>query len=153
MKAKLANGAIAKYPYTLRDLKADNRNVMFPADFDDWASFDCVAVTQAAEPAYDAATQTIIPANAPQLVNGAWVDGWIISDLSAEEIAEKAATEAHRADRDALKADNAVAALLKARPAQINSYIDANVTNLAEARAVLKILARAIAVLSHSIMR
>lgn len=57
------------------------------------------------------------------------------------------------ADQQALKDDSQVRALLRARPAQIDSYIDNNVTDLASAKAVLKILGRAVAVLGARIIK
>jgi hypothetical protein len=48
-----------------------------------------------------------------------------------------------------LKADSAIQALRTRTPAQVDSWIDANVVDLASARAVLKILARVLALLAR----
>jgi hypothetical protein len=51
--------------------------------------------------------------------------------------------------RNALRVDAAVQALRTRTPAQVDSWIDANVTDLASAREVLKILARVLALLAR----
>ena len=48
-----------------------------------------------------------------------------------------------------LKADAAIQALRTRTPAQVDAWIDANVVDLASARAVLKILARVLALLAR----
>jgi len=48
-----------------------------------------------------------------------------------------------------LKADAAVQALRTRTPAQCDAWLDQNVTDLASARAVLKILARILALLAR----
>ena len=59
------------------------------------------------------------------------------------ELAEQAAILA------TLKADAAVQALRTRTPAQVDAWIDAQVNSLADARAVLKILARILALLAR----
>lgn len=57
-----------------------------------------------------------------------------------------------REDAAALRSDASVRALLRARHTGIDAYIDGNVTSLAEAKDVLKILAKAVAVLTSRII-
>lgn len=57
------------------------------------------------------------------------------------EIAQAAEDES---DRQGIIGDNAIRALITARPVQINNYIDNNVNNLEQAKTVLKILAKAV---------
>lgn len=52
-----------------------------------------------------------------------------------------------RARRTALRTDNVITALADATPAQVDAFIDANVTDLASARRVLKALAKAVSLL------
>jgi len=68
---------------------------------------------------------------------------------SAAEIAALAELAAQAAIRAELKADAAVQALRNRTPAECAAWIDANVTDLASARAVLKILARILALLAR----
>jgi len=70
---------------------------------------------------------------------------------------EEAATTAHRTayqqNLAALKDNQQARQLLKATPEQIDSYIDTNVTNLASAKEVLKMLAKAVSVLAHEVYK
>jgi len=79
MQAKITNGQI-QYPYTLSNLRRDNRNTMFPADFTDWEAWGCVAVVATEKPAGD-----IVIEGTPEFVNGAWRQTWIVSGFSVEQ--------------------------------------------------------------------
>ena len=68
---------------------------------------------------------------------------------SAAEIAAQAELDAQGAIRAELKADSAIQALRTRTPAQVDAWIENNVTTLAEARTVLKILARILALLAR----
>jgi uncharacterized protein (DUF111 family) len=72
--------------------------------------------------------------------------------VEAEEL-RKADQTAYQQNFDALKANQQARQLLKATPAQIDSYIETNVTNLASAKEVLKLLAKAVSVLAHEVYR
>lgn len=52
-------------------------------------------------------------------------------------------------DRAAIRGDIGLRALIARRPDQIDGYIEDNVRNLAEAKAVLKMLAKAVALLGR----
>jgi len=84
------------------------------------------------------------------------IDAYSESFRQSEDIETQAAKSALEATRQEdialLKADSQVLRLLKASPVQINRYIDNNVTNLTEAKAVLKVLAKACAVLASTII-
>ena len=150
MYAKVINGEVTKFPYTLKDAKADYPNVSFPKDIsvipeDTLNIHNIFSVTQQPDPVYDPATHYLVQGT-PVNENGAWVVTQVVTAKSAETLAQEAKAAAEAADKTALSADSQVRNLLTARPAAINSYIDANVTNLAQAKEVLKILARAVAV-------
>jgi len=68
---------------------------------------------------------------------------------SQAELDAKAELDAQAAIRATLKADAAVQALRNRTPAECAAWIDANVTDIASARAVLKILARILALLAR----
>jgi hypothetical protein len=76
---------------------------------------------------------------------------------TAEEIAAREALHAHRTayqqNFDALKENQQARQLLKATPEQIDGYIETNVTNLASAKEVLKLLAKAVSVLAHEVYK
>jgi len=52
-----------------------------------------------------------------------------------------------------LKADAAIQALRGRTPAQVDAWVESNVTTLAEARTVLKILARIVALLARQMLK
>jgi len=148
--AKVVNGVLERFPYTLPELKSDNPNISFSggATLDDVAEFGVVAVTQQPDPAFNAATHRLVQGT-PVLSGSDWVVTRVVTALTAAELT--AVIDA--ADRDAIRADAAVLSLLQARPAQINSYIATNVTDLNSAKEVLKILARALAVVAQATLR
>lgn len=68
---------------------------------------------------------------------------------SAEEIAAQAEQDARRTIAAALRQDAALQALRLLTPAQVDSYIDANVVDLASVRVVLKRLAKIVVLLAR----
>lgn len=138
--------------YSLGQLKLDNPNVSFPAVIPEatLASYDTFPYVDAAVPAYDEATQNIALGAVLDSGGGNWVREWDITAKTAQEQTDYTKNQDREADLAALKADSQVATVLKKRPGEINSYIEANVTNLTEAKEVLKIYGRALAVLAHT---
>jgi len=67
-----------------------------------------------------------------------------ITALEAEEAVEQAALQEIEGDNDAIKNTSAIRALVTARPAQIDNWIDNNVTDINSTKQVLKILAKAV---------
>lgn len=150
MYARVSGTTLEKFPYTLRDLKADNPQVSFTTatTLDDVAQYGVVAVSQEPDPVFDPATEKLVQ-GVPVLDLGTWKVRRVVELLSADEIAEYEFQQ----DEAAVKVDAEVLALLKARPAQINNYIENNVTDLDSAKTVLKILARAVSVLANRTLR
>lgn len=103
MFAKINNGQAQKYPYTLGMLRKDNPNVSFPKNISDetLAQFGVVRVSPKEKPAYDHTKNVSVTV---EQVNGSWVEKWVSTNLSAEEIAERVANESAnvRAERDEL---------------------------------------------------
>ena len=101
MYAKLNNGQLQKYPYTMGMLRKDNHNVSFPKVMTDeiFAQFGVVRVTPTPRPEYDHTKEFNVVA---EQVNGAWVEKWVATDVSAEEIAQRTADQANnvRAERN-----------------------------------------------------
>ena len=77
----------------------------------------------------------------------------IVPVISPAEQAARAEIAAQHAIIATLKADAAVQALRTRTPAQVDAWVDSNVTTLAEARAVLKILARIVALLARQMLK
>jgi hypothetical protein len=70
----------------------------------------------------------------------------VVTPAEQAALDELAARDAIRAE---LRLDAAVQALRTRTPAQVDAWLDANVTDLSSARAVLKILARILALLAR----
>jgi len=83
MKAKIENGQLAKYPYSLSDLRKENPNTMFPNDFEDWGDFGVVEVTPTERPVGDVVTEID-----PVFQNGEWVQQWSSRAHTSGELAE-----------------------------------------------------------------
>jgi hypothetical protein len=102
MFAKLNNGQLEKYPYTIGMLRKDNHNVSFPKNIsdEDLARFNVVRVASTPRPADDHTKNFSLTV---EQVNGSWVERWIATDASAEEIAERTEMQANnvRSARDA----------------------------------------------------
>ena len=84
------NQTVEKFPYSIGDLRRDNRNTSFPRNpseqmLADWNVFP---VKDRPAPAFDPATENCNQTN-PTLENGEWVMTWQVSPASAEEIAER----------------------------------------------------------------
>lgn len=86
MYAKITNGVVEKYPYSIGDLRKDNKNVSFPANpsNETLAEWNVYPVVSTAEPSYDMATQRLVWGT-PVLTNGQWTHAWQTVALSAEE--------------------------------------------------------------------
>ena len=107
MFAKLNNGQLQKYPYTLGMLRKENHNVSFPKNIsdDDLARFGVVRVASTPRPADDHTKDFSVTA---EQVGGAWVEKWVATNVSAEEVANRTANQATnvRAERDRLLAES-----------------------------------------------
>ena len=107
MYAKLNNGQLQKYPYTLGMLRKDNHNVSFPKVLDDatLARFGVVRVASTPRPADDHTKNFSVTA---EQVGNAWVEKWVATNVSAEEVANRTANQATnvRAERDRLLAQS-----------------------------------------------
>lgn len=94
MFAKLQNGQIAQYPYTVQQLCEDNPNISFPANLDDatLARFDTVRVVITGQPEHDKISESVV--EIPPVFNVArsrWEQDWDIIPASAEEAAQRKA--------------------------------------------------------------
>jgi hypothetical protein len=101
MFAKLNNGQLQKYPYTMGMLRKDHHNVSFPKVLDDatLARFNVARVASTPRPADDHTKDFSVTA---EQVGGAWVEKWVATNVSAEEVANRTANQASnvRAERD-----------------------------------------------------
>jgi hypothetical protein len=137
--AKVIDGAVVTYPYTISMLKADNPQVSFPRDpssirIEDW---NVVAVEAVARPAPSSLSVNVVE-DTPALVDGVWRQAWKEVAASADEIAQRTQ---EAADADVLastKADAFVQQFIAMTPAEVVAYVEANVTNIASTKTLLK---------------
>ena len=105
MYAKLNNGQVERYPYTIGQLRKDHRNVSFPKVMSDevLAQFNMVKVAPTERPADDYTKNFTVTA---AQVGGAWVEKWVSTSATQDEITERTSNKAAqvRAERDALLA-------------------------------------------------
>lgn len=90
--AKIQDGAVVRYPYTLADLAADHPCTSFPEIISPTtlAEFGVMEVVQAGPPAHDALTQTAEEAP-PVLSDGVWTQAWTLRAATATERDARAA--------------------------------------------------------------
>ena len=76
MFAKVSNGAVERFPYTISDLRRDNPNVSFPATVPDaeLASYGVERVTPATAPSINTLTHRL--ERSCELVDGVWTEVW-----------------------------------------------------------------------------
>ena len=101
MYAKIKDGSVEKYPYSITDLKQDNPNVSFPKVLDSTVlnSFGTYEVVTDSKPTYSSVTQTINKKSTPELVSGKWTLKWEVIDKPQEDIdQEKADAQAEIRD-------------------------------------------------------
>ena len=104
--AKISNGQVEMYPYSIRNLKADNPQTSFPKDLSEefLAQYGMEPVTFSEPPLYDGRTQGIGQEFTPKLTGGDWVIGYTTEDKSEEEVADfdNLTASSNRAVRDEL---------------------------------------------------
>jgi hypothetical protein len=84
------NQTVEKFPYSIGDLRRDNRNTSFPRNPSEemLAAWNVFPVKDRPAPAFDPATENCNQVN-PTLENNEWVMTWEVTPASVEEIAER----------------------------------------------------------------
>ena len=94
--------------YTIGKLRKDNPNTSFPRSIPEatLAAYDVYPYTRADQPDFDQRTQKLDVDSITQ-IDGAWVEGWSVTDKTAEEITayDDAMALGVRAKRDELLAE------------------------------------------------
>jgi hypothetical protein len=106
MFAKITNGAVDKFPYSVGELRRDNPNTSFPKQISEtvMADFGMVAVSQKPVPDFDPMTHFAEFGPVPVNEGGQWFLLPTVRELSAAQIAERDASlaSAVRSQRDRL---------------------------------------------------
>jgi hypothetical protein len=105
MYAKIQNGNVIQYPYTVQDLRNDNPQTSFPAspNAETLASFDVFPVVSTGAQ-YDQATQVATQEGCEyNAAKQRWETSWVVRDKTTEELqaevdANAAQVEAQRAE-------------------------------------------------------
>lgn len=102
MFALIENGAVAKYPYSVRQLRADNPQTSFPEamSMDALAEWGVLPVYPTDAPQVDH-TKNVTEGD-PELIDGSWVQVWVVADATEEQVAERETSQWNevRADRN-----------------------------------------------------
>lgn len=139
MYALIINNTVSKYPYTVSQLRKDNPQVSFPKEpplslLSEYGVTEVLTVVKP-EPS-DPVTKNVIEVT-PTFVGGRWTQTWEEIDATAEEIADRQRVITNQTHKEAIKSDNFVQTFIQMTPAQVETYINNNTSNLVEARALL----------------
>lgn len=90
-----SNNSVLKFPYSLEELRSDNPQTSFAwemraGELAEWGVF---AVEEENAPAFNKQIEAI-ELQSPSLVNGVWVQGWLVVAASAEEIERRNTAQA-----------------------------------------------------------
>jgi hypothetical protein len=134
---------------TLSSLRTVYPNVSFPKipSEEALAEYDIYPL-QETFPIYDSATQ-VAAEGTPVLDAGVWKQSWTIRTKTTEELEVEAKQLQEEQDRIAIKTDGLVQAFIDRTPAQINTYINSQVTDLASAREMLKLFGRILLIVAR----
>ena len=97
------NSIVIEYPYSIDKMRSDNPQTSFPLEMgaEELAEWGVFAVEEQDPPAFSEQTESI-ELQPPALVNGAWVQSWVVVAASADEIERRTTAKAalQRAARD-----------------------------------------------------
>ena len=109
MFAKITNGQIESYPYSVGQLRRDYPNTSFPKTIPETTMniYGMHKVVFDVDPEVDPLTQKVVVAESPTLKDGSWTIVKLVVDLTVDEIEAKIAAKASqvRSIRDRLLAD------------------------------------------------
>lgn len=105
MYIKIKDNQIEKYPYSINQLKQDNKDTSFPAEMSDerLADWDVYPVTPTDYPQVDYTKN--VAEGEPQLIDGVWTQVWNVTDkpqVEIDEITTSLKAEAYRNESDPL---------------------------------------------------
>lgn len=147
--ALIVDGAVASYPYSFAQLRRDNPDVSFPRNPSDerLAELGVVKIADTPRPAADL-TENVVEVT-PVLVGGVWTQAWSLVAASAEQIASRQQRATDDAARLAVKVDTFVTNFIAMTPAEVSTYVETNVTNLASAKSVIEKLSLMVLLLAR----
>lgn len=86
---KAVNNIIVQYPYYLSELPVEYPNTSFPVNMtpEFLVAYNIYPVQTTPQPPYNALTQKV-EEGTPELIDGVWVQQWVVVELTPEEQAE-----------------------------------------------------------------
>jgi hypothetical protein len=86
---KVKDGIVEKYPYSVNELKAENKNISFPAQvsIETLAEFGVFPLLRLAKPEIDYTKN--INEGIPQNIDGAWTQVWEVTPALDDEILQR----------------------------------------------------------------
>lgn len=122
MYAKITNGIVTKYPYTISDLQNEMPNTSFPAEMPD-ERLEEYGVYRVQETAYsNVGFDKNVNEGTPVLENGVWKQVWVVTDATYDEHLER--VRQARAEEYPPMSDY-LDGIVKGDQAQIQQYINA----------------------------
>jgi hypothetical protein len=96
MFAKITNGSVDRFPYSVGDLRRDNPNTSFPKNISaaTMASYGMVEVANKPAPLHNGATHFVEYGPVPVLEDGNWFLLPTVREFSAEQLADRHASAA-----------------------------------------------------------
>lgn len=145
------SGGVVTYPYSLSQLRSDNPEVSFPAEIPDslLAEYDAFPVVPVAKPApSDPITKNVVEVT-PVEAAGVWIQTWQEVAATAEQIAARQQGVTDAQYYLAVKGDAFVGSFIAMTPAQVTAYVEATITNITTAKAVINKLALMLLILAR----
>lgn len=138
--AYVVNGSVVQYPFSLREL-SQLTGTIYPrtasdAKMEEWGLFN---VAQVAQPAYDPNFNVV--EDTPTWNGTNWEQAWLQTAASPEEIAYRALFDRYDAEKLGIKADSFVQTFIGMTPAEVDTYVQANVTDLDSSKVLLRRIA------------
>ena len=89
------NSIVIEYPYSIDKMRSDNPQTSFPIEMsaEELAEWGVFAVEEQDPPAFSEQTESI-ELQPPALVNGVWVQSWLVVAASADEIERRTTNRA-----------------------------------------------------------
>ena len=132
-------GKVKAYPYSFSRLRADNPDTSYPDKPSDemLAGHNVYPVVHVDAPAASAISKNVVEGQ-PTLVKGVWTRVWIEVDASPDEVTQREKDGLEAAAKATIRQDAFIKTFANMTPSQIDDYVDANGTTLAQLRAILK---------------
>lgn len=145
--ARIANGAVAEFPYSASKLRIDNPGTSFPDIIPDerLADYGVLPVQPTAPPAVPLEKNLV--ESVPTYAGGVCTQQWTLVDASAEEIARRTEIAAQAGELGEAKLDAWVTQFLGMTPQGAMDYVNTNGTTVATLRPLVARLAYVVRVL------